>query len=121
LLRAIRSLYINERRRMARNTIQADYDELARMTRELDNEYDMALTLIFRIQNGLEALRAGGWVGRGARKFFDEMDHDVMPGLRRLADALETGSTAVRQIEQLVREAEEEAAHVMQASDVTVS
>jgi WXG100 family type VII secretion target len=62
------------------------------------------------MQRQLDVLRAGDWAGQGANAFYQEMDHLVLPTLRRLAQALETAQQSTQQINQIMQQAEAEAA-----------
>ena len=95
---------------MASHMIQADYDSLATIARQFDQEGQDVETLTRRIRLLVEDLERGGWRGMGARAFYDEMYMDVLPGLRALHDALYAASDAVTQISGIVRNAEEDAA-----------
>lgn len=95
---------------MASDRIQADYDSLSTIARQMDQEGQDVETLARRIRLLVEDLERGGWRGMGARAFYDEMYMDVLPGLRRLHDALYASSDAVTQIMTIIQEAEEEAA-----------
>jgi len=95
---------------MPGDIIRADYDELARIAQEFDLEGCQIDQLILRLQRCVDELEHGGWIGRGANAFYNEMHNDVFPGLHRLADALIASSDAVTRISDIIREAEEEAA-----------
>lgn len=90
--------------------IQADYDELAVIARRFDQEGQDVEMLTRRIQLLVEDLERGGWIGQGARAFYDEMYMDVLPGLRALFDALYQASDATTQITSILQRAEEDAA-----------
>jgi WXG100 family type VII secretion target len=89
--------------------IQADYDELDQIVRQFDMEGQDVERLKQRIQMAVEELERGGWRGRGARAFYDEMYMTVLPGLRALHDALYAASDATRQINDILQNAEQEA------------
>lgn len=89
--------------------VRADYDELAAIAHELQQEGFSVDSLIVRLRRCVDALEYGGWIGRGANNFYIEMHNDVFPALHRLANALLDGGDAVTQISQILRGAEEEA------------
>lgn len=91
--------------------IQIDYDELATIANQFDREGQDVETLAQRIRGLVEELERGGWVGKGARTFYDEMYLEVLPGLRALYEALYAASDGTRQIGGIMRRAEEDAAN----------
>lgn len=89
--------------------IQADYDELEKIAGELADESSNMEQLTHQIMNLVGELEGGGWIGRGADAFYGEM-HDLMePGLNRLIRALEDGSNAIKQISNMLSQAEQDA------------
>jgi WXG100 family type VII secretion target len=65
--------------------------------------------MLRKVKSAFEKLEHGGWIGRGADAFFQEMHSTVLPAVQRLEKALETGSQVTKEIVQQVRQAEEEA------------
>ncbi|MBP8974885.1 MAG: WXG100 family type VII secretion target [Anaerolineae bacterium] len=99
---------------MPSDRIRADYDELAAIAQEMQQEGYSVDSLIVRLRRCVDALEYGGWIGRGANSFYLEMHNDVFPALQRLANALLDGGDAVNQISQILHEAEEEASALFQ-------
>ena len=91
------------------NKIQADYDELASIANQFAQESSAAQQLMSQIQNLVGQLEGGGWIGRGAQAFYSEMHDEVEPGLQRMVQALEDASSAVKQISNIIAQAEQEA------------
>lgn len=98
--------------------IQADYDQLAQIAADFSNEADMVDQLMLSIGRLVDDLCGGGWIGRGAGLFYDEMDNEILPALHRLMDALQTASSATLQINQIMHEAEETASQLFALSGV---
>jgi WXG100 family type VII secretion target len=101
--------------------IQADYDCLAQLSQRSCNESQRLDEYVRRVQSVLEQLAAGGWTGRGADAFFDEMESDVLPALNRLIGAVENTGYAIDQIARQLRLAEEDAARAIHHDDMLVS
>jgi WXG100 family type VII secretion target len=89
--------------------IQADYDELASIANELGQESQAIEQLTNQIMNLVGQLESGGWIGRGADAFFGEMQDLVQPGLQRLGRGLEDGGNAIKQISNILSQAENDA------------
>jgi WXG100 family type VII secretion target len=65
------------------------------------------------LQQRLETLQGGDWLGQGATAFYQEMGGQVLPTLKRLAAALESGQQITLQMSQLMAQAEADAARVL--------
>ncbi len=89
--------------------IQADYDELAAIANEFAQEAAAAEQLANRLKSLVGELESGGWIGRGADAFYSEMHDLVEPGFDRLVRALEDGSSAIKQISNILSNAEQDA------------
>ncbi|MBE2236014.1 MAG: WXG100 family type VII secretion target [Anaerolinea sp.] len=95
---------------MSAPVIQAQYDQLEQVAVRFGRQAEAAAQTTQRVQQSMRALQAGGWEGRGAAAFFNEMDGAALPALHRLSTALQQAQTVTRQIVQVLRTAEEEAA-----------
>lgn len=93
---------------MSAPTIQADYDGLKAIASGLAVQADQTFALTRSVGNCLDALR-GSWLGKGARQFYAEMDHEVLPAMQRLRAALDEASTAVKRTAVLLEEHERQA------------
>jgi WXG100 family type VII secretion target len=91
------------------NKVQADYDELANIANQFAQESSSTEQLVNQIMSLVGELEGGGWIGRGAQAFYAEMHDEVEPGLRRLIQALEDAANAVKQISNIISQAEQEA------------
>jgi len=103
---------------MAAPIIQADYDRLAEIARQFGRNAEAASTLQGQVQRSAQALRAGGWEGRGSAAFFAEMDDEIAPALQRLTSALRQAQDVSGQIGHLMRQAEEEAAEPFRGDSI---
>ncbi len=89
--------------------IQADYDELANIANAFLQEASGIEQLTNQVMSLVGELEHGGWIGRGADAFYGEMHDLVEPGLLRLSRALEEAGGAIRQISNIISQAEQEA------------
>lgn len=90
--------------------IQVDYEQLETITQRFTALSEDIQTVQRTMQQRVDALIHGGWVGRGSTAFYNEMSDDVLPALARLDAALAESSAISRQIAVLFNAAEEEAA-----------
>jgi WXG100 family type VII secretion target len=98
---------------MPAQRIRVDYEALAQISQIFANQSDEMQQTIQRVQQQKDNLEGGDWVGKGATAFYQEMDGEVFPSLKRLATALSTADRVARQISQIMNQAEEEAARIL--------
>jgi WXG100 family type VII secretion target len=94
--------------------IRADYDNLASAANTFTTEAGQTSDLFQKVQQCVGGLQSGGWLGQGAQAFYQEMESVVIPGMKRLSDALEQSATAVKQISQVFQQAEQQAGALFQ-------
>ena len=104
---------------MAAPILQVDYDRLAAVARQFGRNAEVVASLQGQVQRSAQALRAGGWQGRGSAVFFVEMDDEIAPALQRLAAALRQAQDVSIQSGHLMRQAEEEAAEPFRGRDAS--
>lgn len=92
--------------------IRADYQALQRMATLFRREGQGLQQTLSRLQRQLGTLQSGEWVGRGADKFYQEMDSDVLPSFQRMGAALGQAASAADRIKQIMQQAEEEVARL---------
>ena len=54
----------------------------------------------------IEQLRGGDWIGEGATAFFNEMDNEVIPAMKRLQGVMSEGDRVSKEIEKIQHETE---------------
>jgi WXG100 family type VII secretion target len=93
----------------ASNKIQLNYEEIFGVRDRFSRQADVINTMMQNISSKLDVLQNGGWIGRGAEAFFQEMQNDVLPGVRRLQGALAQASSELQRMSDHAREIEEAA------------
>src|SRR5258705_10481660 len=110
---------------MAAAKVRADYEQLKELARQMSRQAQTARQSLGALQQRLDTLQGGDWVGQGANAFYQEMAEQLLPAFRRLADALEAASQSAAQISAIMAQAEADAARVLrgdgQAGAATVS
>ncbi len=94
---------------MPGSKIQANYDDLASIANQFAQESSATEQLTNQILSLVGELEGGGWIGKGAESFYAELHDEVEPGLNRLVQALDDASSAIKQISNIVSQAEQEA------------
>jgi len=96
--------------------IRADYDQLEDVAGRFANQSQLIQQMLQKVRSSMDKLEDGGWIGRGSRAFFQEMQSEVLPASLRLQDVLEEASQVTRSIIQIVRQAEDEASSPFRSS-----
>ena len=78
-------------------TVQATYDELRSVATALEGLASQADAVFTNVNTNRDALN-GEWMGFSYNSFAGEMDGEILPGLKKLADALRSASAATTQI-----------------------
>lgn len=92
--------------------VQAKYDDLEGVAVRFSQWAQSNAQISTRVRQKMEDLINGGWEGRGAEAFFNEMGSEVLPAIDRLTVVLEQSQDVTRQIISTFQEAEREAASV---------
>jgi WXG100 family type VII secretion target len=96
--------------------IEANYEQLEQISTRFSQQADEVERLMQNVRGCVENLEGGGWIGRGADAFFQEMNDEVLPAVNRLFQAMQQGSQAAQQISNVVSTAEEEASSRFRAA-----
>ncbi|MDJ0754926.1 MAG: WXG100 family type VII secretion target [Ardenticatenaceae bacterium] len=102
---------------MSNEFVQADYDKLQEIADLFSKHGEENQAMQARIVKIFEALRDGGWEGRGAEAYFAEMDGVMMPAATRLHEALREANRVTTSIAAILQQAEEEAAAPFRGSN----
>jgi WXG100 family type VII secretion target len=78
--------------------IVVNFEILTTVTSNVQQQADQVQQIINVLSPKIEDLRAGGWIGKGANAFYQEMDNLVMPTLVALKKALEETQTTFKQM-----------------------
>lgn len=95
---------------MAVPKVRADYDQLKAAAGQFGGQAEAVQKTLQALQRDLTVLEGGDWLGQGATAFYQEMGGQVLPTLKRLARALEAARQTTVQINQVMAQAEAEAA-----------
>ena len=88
--------------------VRADHDGLAQIAKRFNREADQTRQTTRSLKKQLDVLQSGDWVGKGANKFYQEMNGNVLPSLTRLSNALEAGGRTTLKISQIMKQVEDE-------------
>jgi len=85
-----------------------NYDQLESIGKMFEQESQAVEGYYRQLRSKSDELHGGGWIGRGADKFHDEMTHEVLPAMARLSDALRQASATIKMVCNIFNAAEEE-------------
>jgi len=91
---------------MAGYKIQCNYDEMAKAAQNFAQHGDQTQQLMQQVKGCVEQLKSD-WIGAGAKKFQEEMESLVFPGINRLANTLKDASDASKKIADALKQAED--------------
>lgn len=94
---------------MANSIISVNYDELTQIAKQFHSESEQYTELHAQTRQRAEALR-NEWQGDAAQAFFREMDDKLLPSIQRVSGALLSSETVLKQIIQIIHDADEETA-----------
>jgi WXG100 family type VII secretion target len=92
---------------MAAPQVRSDRDQLKQIQGMFSQEAERVNSFWRDLVSKDETLRGGDWIGEGASQFYNEMNGQVYPHLKKLHDALDEAAKTVGQISQLMQEVEE--------------
>ena len=94
--------------------IRVEYDLLNQISKIFARQGEGISSLNQKVARQLEVLRSGHWIGKGATAFYQEMDNEILPALKRLSEAMTTGDRVTRGIIQIMHDTDEELANLIQ-------
>jgi len=94
---------------MAFDEVKADYDQLEQVASKFASQSQAAEQILQQVRSSMEPLESGGWIGRAASEFFNEMYSEVLPACQRLISVLNDAAQATKDISETLHRAEDEA------------
>lgn len=101
---------------MPPNKIRADYEGLDQIAKRFGHQAEATLKTLRRLQQAVNTLKQGDWIGEGAKKFYAEFDSAVLPSMKRLQAALDHAGQTTNKMNDVMQKAEELAARQLGAS-----
>lgn len=93
--------------------IRCDYDGVSQMSQMFRQNGSDLEQVNRKLKAAQETLEGGDWIGKGATAFYNEMNNDVNPAMKKLAAAMEEASRIVQQAGQIFEQADDEASRVI--------
>lgn len=87
-------------------TIKLDFDAFKNIEGSFRAQETATQQTIGKLNKVIEQLRGGDWFGEGATAFFNEMDSQVIPAMKRLQKVMGEGDRVSKEMERLQHECE---------------
>ncbi|ABX05888.1 protein of unknown function DUF909 [Herpetosiphon aurantiacus DSM 785] len=95
---------------MTADIVQHKSDDMEQVSSRFQKLHDHQVQMEAMIRRMYEELRGGAWQGDAAQAFFAEMNEHIFPAMKRFQNVLAVSGEVTKQISQIFRQAEEEAA-----------
>ena len=86
-------------------SVQLKYDELRTLVKHFKNEGEDLFALYIQTREKLDGLKSE-WVGEGANKFFEEMEQEVLPALKRASEACFSSQNVLMRVLTIINDAD---------------
>src|SRR5574337_658370 len=95
---------------MTASKVRADYEQLAQIAQVFCQQSETTQQVLRALQNDVNTLQRGDWVGKGAEAFYAEMNTAVLPAMKRVVGALSEASNTTQRISRIMKQAEDHSA-----------
>jgi WXG100 family type VII secretion target len=102
---------------MAMNKVRADFARLAQLARSFGQQAETIEQMRTGLQNRMNILENGDWLGKGATAFYGEMNGNLIPSLKRLTVAMRRAADATCQINRIMQQAEADVAALFRSNE----
>ena len=102
---------------MSASKVRSDFPALNQIAQAFGREAETNRQAVQKIKQAMGVLQGGDWVGKGATKFYGEMNSAVLPSLQRLVASLENARQTTIKISQVMQQAENDAATLFRTTE----
>ena len=102
---------------MSASKVRSDFPALNQIAQAFGREAETNRKAVQKIKQAMGVLQGGDWVGKGATKFYGEMNSAVLPSLQRLVASLENARQTTIKISQVMQQAENDAAALFRTTE----
>lgn len=93
--------------------IKIIYDDMEKVSKIFNQQQNQIAQVNKKLKSAQEQLEGGkDWIGHGATQFYNEMNSDIMPAMKRLEQAMGQASQISKKIHGIMKQAEDESASV---------
>lgn len=95
---------------MPASKIRSDHDALKSLASKFGQQAEASRQMLSNLKSKIDTLRGKDWIGKGADKFYAEMDSAVFPSLTRLSKSMESAQKITLKISQVMKQADDDVA-----------
>lgn len=97
--------------------LQVHYGDLNNASAMLAQEAQHVTEMMTKINQRTEELRGGEFVGQASNSFYNEVEHVLLPGMKKLIQSLEDTSNLMKQLNSLFANAEQQAGNLFKKTN----
>jgi WXG100 family type VII secretion target len=86
--------------------IRVNYEMMKKFQNSFRGQETAVQQTTGKLTKVIDQLRGGDWIGEGATAFFNEMDSEVIPAMKRLQNVMAEGDRVSKEIEKIQHETE---------------
>jgi WXG100 family type VII secretion target len=90
--------------------VRADHQQLAQLAQNFGRHSEAINAMQQNVKSKMQVLESRDWVGKGATKFYNEMNSSLLPSVKRLGSALARAKQVTLKISKIMQQAEDDAA-----------
>jgi WXG100 family type VII secretion target len=105
---------------MVASEIRVQYDDIATIAMSFNHRGEQTQQLLKELRRQQGVLEDGVWLGSGAQAFFAEMNTHIVPTMNGLIQAFEQAAGTTRQVQELLHQAEADAAALFRGEGATL-
>jgi WXG100 family type VII secretion target len=99
---------------MASDRFQAKYEELEQLSGMFSTQAGQVGETMGKLKQAIDNIE-GKWIGEANKKYMDDWENSVLPGLNKLQNALNEGASRTKQMGQLIHDHEQQASNLFKA------
>ena len=103
---------------MASDRFQAKYDELEQLSGMFSTQAGQVGETMGKLKQAIDNIE-GKWIGSANEKWEGEMEQVVLPGLNKLQNALNEGTTRTKQMAQMIHDHEQQASNLFKPGAIS--
>ncbi len=97
--------------------VRSDHDGLKNIAGKFGQQAEASRQMSQNLKSKMDVLRGKDWVGKGADKFYGEMDSAVFPSLNRFSKSMDSAQRVTLKISQIMKQAEDDATALFRGGD----
>lgn len=97
--------------------VRADHQQLNQLAQKFGQQSEAINALQQNVKSKMQVLEGRDWVGKGATKFYNEMNSSVLPSVKRLSTALAHAKEVTLKISKIMQQADDDVAALFRGGE----